>query len=223
MRATARSTILDAADELFGSAGFDATSTRAIAQVCGVNKALIHYHFQTKDDLFAAVMDRYYGALETALAPALFGEARGVRERLAQLLDAYCDFLAGNPSFSRIVQREAAGGRHLQRIVARMVPLFEAGVALLAAEFPASKRGPLAGPQLLISFYGMVVSYFTFSPVIEGLTERAPLEPRSLEARKAHLQRMADIVLDALEAEHGSKPAKKVSKRKRSKTRTKTS
>lgn len=47
--------ILDAAQDCIGRAGFDGTSMKDIAQSAGVSKALVHYHFQTKDQLFLEV------------------------------------------------------------------------------------------------------------------------------------------------------------------------
>jgi len=35
----------------------------------------------------------------------------GVREKMSRLIDVYVDFLSKNLNFSRIVQRESAGGR----------------------------------------------------------------------------------------------------------------
>ncbi|HEU5485354.1 MAG TPA: TetR family transcriptional regulator [Microlunatus sp.] len=50
----AREQILAAATEEFGEHGYDATTTRAIAARAGVDPALLHHHFGTKADLFAA-------------------------------------------------------------------------------------------------------------------------------------------------------------------------
>ncbi|RME64538.1 MAG: TetR/AcrR family transcriptional regulator, partial [Alphaproteobacteria bacterium] len=50
--------ILDAAEALFARRGFHAVSLRDIAQKAGVQLALSHYHFGSKDDLFRAVVDR---------------------------------------------------------------------------------------------------------------------------------------------------------------------
>ena len=47
--------ILDAAQDCIGRAGFDGTSMKDIARSAGVSKALVHYHFQTKDQLFLEV------------------------------------------------------------------------------------------------------------------------------------------------------------------------
>ncbi len=46
--------ILDVAMDLFGEAGFSATSTRSIALAAGVNLAQLHYYFGSKRDLFKA-------------------------------------------------------------------------------------------------------------------------------------------------------------------------
>jgi TetR/AcrR family transcriptional regulator len=198
---SARVEILRAADELFGEIGFEATTTREIAQSCGVNKALIHYHFAGKRDLFNAVLDRYYEKLEATLDKALLEEEASARDRLWRVVDTYVDFLTANRNFSRIVQREAAGGKHLDRVVSHMLPIFERGVDLLQREYPAARDREFSGAQLLISFYGMVVSYFSYSPVLEVLLHQPPLTQASLDLRKRHLRRMLDLVVDTLEAE----------------------
>ncbi len=217
MAATTRGDILNAADDLFGEVGFDAASTRVIAESCGVNKALIHYHFRTKDDLFAAVLDRYYDGLDVALRDALLGQGT-MRDRLARTLDRYIDYLAENPGFSRIVQREAGGGKHLDRIVARTLPIFQMGISWLQQELPRSAAAELAAPQLIMSFYGMVVSTFTYAPVLEELMGTSPLSARSLKLRKRHLHRMLDLVMEAMAADAS---APKPRKRSRSKKGTK--
>lgn len=50
-----RQKILDAAKELFGTAGFKSTSNRDIADKAGVTAATIYYYFKNKIDLFITV------------------------------------------------------------------------------------------------------------------------------------------------------------------------
>ena len=120
----AREKILKAADDLFGSAGFDATTTREIAERSGVNKALIHYHFKSKDALLGTLLDHYFEELSGTLTRALAGKGE-LRKRMLDMSDAYVDFLEQNRNFQRIVQREASGGKHMDRVRNHMVPLFE--------------------------------------------------------------------------------------------------
>lgn len=203
---SSRDDILDAADELFGRLGFDAASTREIALACDVNKALIHYHFKTKDELLGAVLGRYYGRLATTLALALSAEG-DLEHRLGRLLDTYVDFLADNPHFSRIVQREASGGRHLPRIVAHMQPLFATAVDALQGALPALRSTPVEAGELFVSFYGMVVTWFTYADVLEALTGATPLSADALDRRKRHLRYMLHLVLADLATGRAEAPS----------------
>ncbi len=69
--------ILAAAERLFATNGFDATSLRAITSAAGVNLAAVNYHYRSKDDLIRAVYER-------RLRPV--NQAR--LERLREYLDA---------------------------------------------------------------------------------------------------------------------------------------
>ena len=55
---TTQTRILDAAEGLFVEHGYSATSLRAIASAAGVNLAATHYHFGSKQGLFASVFHR---------------------------------------------------------------------------------------------------------------------------------------------------------------------
>lgn len=52
-----RDKILKSAEELFSSKGFDGTSVREIAELAGVNKALIFYYFKSKEEILQCLFD----------------------------------------------------------------------------------------------------------------------------------------------------------------------
>jgi AcrR family transcriptional regulator len=56
--ASTKDRILNAAEKLLATHGFEATSLRAITAEAGVNLAAVNYHFQTKEALFRAVIAR---------------------------------------------------------------------------------------------------------------------------------------------------------------------
>ncbi|WP_030763724.1 TetR family transcriptional regulator [Streptomyces sp. NRRL F-2664] len=72
-----------AAREVFAERGYDKTSVRGIAKVAGVDPALVHHYFGSKDDLFAAAIEI---SMEPALVlPAVIGEGPdGIGERLSR-------------------------------------------------------------------------------------------------------------------------------------------
>ncbi len=190
--------ILRAADSLFGELGFDATTTRDIAERSGINKALIHYHFGKKDELLETLLEGYYARLSRALAGAL-GERSGLAAQIEDVLDAYADFLAENRSFTRIVQREVASGRHVERVVDRTLPLFRLGNEWLGRAL-AEAPDDLEATHLLTSVYGMVVTWFTYGEVLQKVTGQDPFSPAALAARKRHVRRVVALLLADIEA-----------------------
>ncbi|MCI3279074.1 TetR/AcrR family transcriptional regulator [Streptomyces cylindrosporus] len=84
--ADTRDRILNVAREEFSERGYDKTSVRGIAKAAGVDSALVHHYFGTKEQVFEA-------AIEVAFAPALNapeavaeGPLDGVGERLTRFI-----------------------------------------------------------------------------------------------------------------------------------------
>jgi AcrR family transcriptional regulator len=202
---SARDAILNAAETLFGEVGFDAATTREITRLSGVNKALMYYYFDNKNALLDSVLDRYFNKLNKILLQAMEGEG-DLRGRLKRVIDVYVDFLQHNVNFSRIVQRESGAGRHMDEIFNRLSPLFQAGMATTQEAYPAARQGEMSAEQLLISFYGMIVSYFNFGPLLGRLMNTDLFSMKNVETRKKHLHWMLDIVVDELERQEKPEP-----------------
>jgi TetR/AcrR family transcriptional repressor of nem operon len=56
--AVTRAQIVAAADRLFYEHGFEHTSFTAIAEAVGISRGNFYYHFRTKDEILAAVIER---------------------------------------------------------------------------------------------------------------------------------------------------------------------
>ncbi|WP_373836348.1 TetR/AcrR family transcriptional regulator [Jeotgalibaca arthritidis] len=54
---TTRQNILDISSELFMDKGFQATSTRQIAERAGITQPNLYYHFKTKEAIYIAVLE----------------------------------------------------------------------------------------------------------------------------------------------------------------------
>jgi len=79
-----------AARELFAVQGFAGTSVRAVATAAGVDAALVHHYFGTKDDLFLAALELRVDP-RTALLPVIEGGVDGAGERLMRLFVSVWD------------------------------------------------------------------------------------------------------------------------------------
>ncbi|MGZ5398769.1 MAG: TetR/AcrR family transcriptional regulator [Nocardioides sp.] len=86
-----RAAILTAARTRFAEHGFAGTTIRAVAGDAGVDAALVHHYFGSKDDLFLAALELPVDPRQI-LAPALAGGLDGVAERLLRaFLSAWDD------------------------------------------------------------------------------------------------------------------------------------
>jgi AcrR family transcriptional regulator len=79
-----RATILDAARAAFAEKGFAGTTIRGVASAAGVDAALVHHYFGTKDELFLAAMELPVDPRQV-IGPALVGGPDGAGERLLRV------------------------------------------------------------------------------------------------------------------------------------------
>ena len=63
-----RNTIIEAADQLFYSQGFEATSFADIAAAVRISRGNFYYHFKSKDEILTAVIDHRHARTERMLA-----------------------------------------------------------------------------------------------------------------------------------------------------------
>ena len=88
--------ILDEAERLTQTRGYNGFSYADIAAVVGTTKAALHYHFPSKADLGGALIARYAGRFFAALEAIDADRARGVpaSDRLRRYFRLYADVLS---------------------------------------------------------------------------------------------------------------------------------
>jgi AcrR family transcriptional regulator len=85
-----RARILDTAERLFADRGVDAVSVRAVLKEAGVNVALAHYHFGSREGLIQELLkDRAAPVAADTLRAVEEADARGPGTSLEDLLRAY--------------------------------------------------------------------------------------------------------------------------------------
>ena len=82
--------ILQTALEEFAEKGYDGARIDYISKMAGVNKALIYYHFKSKEELFTAVINDLF---EQAVSVSIEPTGTSVRENLIQVVEHFIDFL----------------------------------------------------------------------------------------------------------------------------------
>jgi AcrR family transcriptional regulator len=97
-----RASILDAAEGVFGSAGYHQATTRDIAVAAGVSEALLYQHFDSKRGLFEAVIERAAADLEARLRAAA-----GADDPLTAAVDGFFGFVEDHSELYRVFFRQA--------------------------------------------------------------------------------------------------------------------
>lgn len=98
-----RKAVLVAAERLFAEQGFAATSMRDISQASGVSHPLIHHHFGSKAELYAAVKRRLVEDYARRFPNAAKAANRplNIRAELRRILR----YIGGNPMLLRLCAR----------------------------------------------------------------------------------------------------------------------
>lgn len=103
--------ILDAAQAVFAQDGLRAASLRAIARRAGCDPALIYYHFDSKEALFEALLDRRFPAVlrdvERLAEPS---DTRPTALRLWEVLLIYHRHLKDDPGIRSLIRGEIVKG-----------------------------------------------------------------------------------------------------------------
>jgi TetR/AcrR family transcriptional regulator len=87
--------ILAAAKKVFHTRGFDGARMQEIADEAGINKALLHYYYRNKENLFRAVFQDAFTQLLSGINE-IFLSDRPFLSKIEILLDYYISFLSKN-------------------------------------------------------------------------------------------------------------------------------
>lgn len=97
--------VLEAAEELFATCGYDAVSISAIAERADVSKANIFHHFQSKRLLYVSVL-KAAAAHSSKLLLGIEETQSGFTERLQELMRGQLSNHLAHPEKSKLLMRE---------------------------------------------------------------------------------------------------------------------
>jgi TetR/AcrR family transcriptional regulator, repressor for neighboring sulfatase len=163
--------LLAAANTLFGERGPDDVSVRDVATRAGVNHALLHRHFGSKDKLLRAVLSDH------AIA---FRESAGgdSGDSLGKMFDTLCD----RPAFIRVLAHLILAGHDPSEWV-----LSDGGVARLV-ELLASNDPPTTDDRIRAALLSSIsLGWLLFEPFLLFAAGAQGEEKRARDAVRAFL------------------------------------
>ena len=206
-----RTRILEAALDEFSTHGFAGARTSRIADVAGVNKALLYYYFDSKEKLYHAALDLIVGkVLDQSMA--VFRHKATAGERLLRTALHHFDRLLTQWEFQSLMQQEMM--RHHKGETGALPLLAERFFAPLQKAYEAVMREGISSGELInvdwmqiqLAALGANVFYFLSAPVLRMTAHFDPLVPEALAARrKALLEYLGQAVFT--DRQHGAEVA----------------
>lgn len=182
-KATSKEALLEAGAKLFADKGYEAVSTRELAEAAGVNLGAIQYHFGSKERLFIETVQRLMRASGCARVHFPLASApKNTQEAATTLCSFVFSFLAyllrpEGPQACRLMIREIFSDRGqnsemYRALVSSVVnefsrPLEEMLMTTLRALTDTTERHVLQ--RLVQSILGQCTIYATHRPFIEEL------------------------------------------------------
>lgn len=97
--------ILEAAKRVFVRRGFDGTRMQEIADEAGINKALLHYYYRSKERLFFVIFEELLDTLTKTITD-LLDSTSDIYELIDKFVDFYTEFLKKNPHMPIFILNE---------------------------------------------------------------------------------------------------------------------
>ena len=189
--------ILDAARKVFVQNGFDGTTMQMIAAESGINKALFHYYYRSKDRLFEAVFIEAFSKMIPNLMK-IFASESDIFDRIRSFVDAYISALLEYPQIPLFILHE------LKRNPDRVVELIkstginpEIFLNFIKLEIKKGTILPIDPHQLLVNMLGLCIFPFAARPMIQGFVFKNDAEAYQLFLEKRKIE-VAEFIIKAI-------------------------
>lgn len=190
--------ILEAARRVFISKGLDGARMQEIADEAGINKALLHYYFRSKDKLFEMIFREEIGKFLPGMLMTVISDDIPFDEKVRLIVNNYITMFLDNPFLPAFIIREI--NRNPERVKEffaksgfkpEAIQMVIKALSIQLAITPEQVR------HLLLNIISLCVFPFAGRPVAEKIlfNENTEEYDRFLEERK---ENVASFVLNAI-------------------------
>ena len=195
--------IFDAAHEVFVEKGFDGARMQEIAEKAGINKALLHYYYRTKEKLFKTIFERVFNNFIPKIVGFMESDIP-LFEKIELFVHSYLDFILRNPYVPNFIINEI--NRNPDNVVEMLGGVitkndaFEKFSSLVKKEIEKGVIRPIEPIQLLVNMVGLCVFPIIIRPIIQGIGFRGDkkLYKEFIDNRK---KEVTDFIIHSIKIE----------------------
>lgn len=189
--------IMEAANEIFQQKGMDGTRMQEIADKAGINKAMLHYYYRSKDLLFEAVFNKAFALIAPQMNKVLNDDST-IEEKIRNFTYHYTNFIAKHPYIPNFVFHEMnRNPEFFEKIKkANGFPSLEKFNQQVANEVERGILNPIDGDQLFINLVSLNLFPFVAKPLIKGILRANDQEFKELIKLRSVL--VADFIISSI-------------------------
>lgn len=179
--------IKEVARKLFQEKGFDAVRTREIAAEAGINSALLHYYFRSKEKLFHIIMVESISEMFSFLRQIINDPKTSLSNKIDLIVNGYIDVIKGNPNLALFVLNElnSNSGKIITESGVVKDMLTKSYLFTQIKDQLQMKAIPISPLHIMLNTISLSVTPFLAHPLIEYLyDETEDIETFLKERRK---------------------------------------
>ncbi|WP_055148144.1 TetR/AcrR family transcriptional regulator [Jiulongibacter sediminis] len=165
--------ILAAAEETFVKDGFEGARMQNIANKAGINKAMLHYYFRSKEMLFEKIFEMKSKFFFPAVKDMMKREDTTFIEKMEEFVEGYINFLTRYPFIPFFVVR-TVNSSGTQGFIEKLPFKAQLAESVFISYQKDREQGVVAEidpNQFLISVIGMCVFPFLGKPILKVVFE----------------------------------------------------
>ena len=185
--------ILKAAEEVFMANGYEATKTTQIAERAGVTHAMLHYYFQTKENIFRKIYEDKINMLKDPIVALVENKEMELPQRIDTIIETHFEFLKANPTLPHFVISEMNNNPHLietmkENIGEVMGKSYKKLQNEIDEYIAQGIINPITALDLLLDIVSLNVSAFVMLPIIKSVVSDKDEQNAILEQRKKEIK-----------------------------------
>ena len=157
--------ILKAAEEVFMRDGYDGSRMQDIADVAGINKALLHYYFRSKDKLFEKVFDAKIQGFFPKV-DVVFNQDILFIDKIHFFIEGYMELLRKNPYLPLFVLNTVNSKDKSKFIKKLPIELSRKVAESYQIDLRKGTVRALNPAQFIMSLMGMCIFPFLAKPIL---------------------------------------------------------
>lgn len=191
--------ILNAARKVFIEKGKQGARMQEIADEAGINKALVHYYFRSKDRLFDAVFQEAFEKFLPHLQLMIDSEL-GIFEAIRNFVSGYIGTILENPYIPGFIFHELSQNpENIANLLHQRVNNVAVLISKIEHEIDKGNMKPIDPKQAIVNIFGLCIFPFVARPIIQKIIFRddTTAYEQFLEERKTEVYQ---FIYNALKA-----------------------